>query len=436
MARIALYSLGCKVNQAENEELAAGLRELGHAIINDPSAADLCVVNTCAVTAESERKSRKLIRMLERRGAAAIAAAGCCAQVSPRDLQDLPGVVAVIPNERKEGWLRELQSLLPSAPAGGNSCAPRRMRALIKVQDGCERRCSYCIVPRARGGERSRPLAQVMSQVRRSLRSGTGEIVLCGVNLGRYASETGGDLASLVRAVLSAGEGFRVRLSSLELEDLREEWMEEWSRDARVCPHLHLPLQSGDDGVLADMGRGYGAREYLEAAARLRAVWPAAALTTEVMVGYPGEDERAFGNTLRGLAAAAPARVHVFRFSPRPGTAAWGRVDAARPREVQERSARLRALAESWRLGYIEGHGGEGRELLVERLARVGGMSCAYGTTEDFIKGVLPGARTDLRAGELLAVEIRGHADGLALLAARRAEEGEAPAGGRGGRRG
>lgn len=428
MAKVAVYTLGCKVNQAESDELREGLAASGHAIVQDPSDADLCVVNTCTVTAESDRKCRKLIRMLARRGAKSIVAAGCYAQISPEDLRVLPGVVAVIPNERKDDWRQEIDSLLPPA-AVVSGAWQRRSRAFIKVQDGCERGCSYCIVPKARGAERSRGIPQVISGLTSCLEAETGELVLCGVNLGRYKDEEEGDLASLVRGVLSAGDAYRVRLSSIEMEDLQAEWIEEWSGNPRVCPHLHLPLQSGDGAVLADMGRGYGPQEYLEAVGTLRSVWPCAALTTEVILGYPGEEEASFRNTLEVLERARPSRVHVFRFSPRPGTGAWGRDDAVPPCVTAERSEKLRALAERWRLGYIEERVGEKRNLLVERLKDEGGEKTAYGTTEDFIKGVAPGVQGGVREGELLPVEIRGLKEGRALLKAQRGQEHEAHAG-------
>lgn len=421
MADVAVFTLGCKVNQAESDELKDGLEQAGHRIVTDAAAAELCVVNTCTVTAESDRKCRKLIRMLERKGAPVVVA-GCYAEVSPGDLAGLPGVMRVIPNGRKQGWLAEIVSLLPEegstrAPEGrGGGMRQRRARAFIKVQDGCERGCSYCIVPRARGRERSRPIGEVVRAVAGCLEAGNGELVLCGINLGRYGRDGGADLALLVREVLAAGEGFRLRLSSIELEDLRVEWLEEWAADGRVCPHLHLPLQSGDEGILRDMGRGYGPREFASAVRAMRKAWPGAALTTEVMVGYPGEDEAAFLRTVEALKEAMPARVHVFRFSPRPGTRAWGRGDMVCADATERRSAVLRELAEEWRLGYIEGRRGETRDLLVEKVSRRDGEDIAYGTTEDFIKGAAPCTGEGLRPGETLAVEVRGVSGGMALL--------------------
>jgi threonylcarbamoyladenosine tRNA methylthiotransferase MtaB len=416
MADVAVYTLGCKVNQAESDELKSGLEEAGHGIVSDPAAADLCVVNTCTVTSESDRKCRKLVRMLGRRGACLIVVAGCYAEVSPTDLEGLPGVVRVLPNERKDGWLSEIMSLLPDRKETQARSWPRRARAFIKVQDGCERGCSYCIVPLARGLERSRPLSEVLETVSKCLDTGTGELVLCGINLGRFKQGQGEDLAFLVREVLSAGEGFRVRLSSLELEDLRMEWIEEWSRNSRVCPHLHLPLQSGDAGILRDMGRGYSPGDFLAAAEALRASWPEAALTTEVIVGYPGEDEESFRHTVEVLEKARPSRVHVFRFSPRPGTKAWDREDRTATTEIEKRSAKLRELAEELRLGYIEGRRGEMRDMLIEKRVEIADEAIAYGTTEDFIKGVVRHFKKDMRAGETLAVEICGVCNGRALL--------------------
>ncbi len=418
MADLALFTLGCKVNQAESDELRADLEESGHRVVADPAAADLCVVNTCTVTAESDRKSRKLIRMLARRGASRIVAAGCYAEVCPQELSVLPGVVRVIPNTRKHAWLEEIESLLPDRRHTDAASPPRRSRVFLKVQDGCERLCSYCIVPRARGRERSRPLAEVLGALSRCRETGTGEVVLCGVNLGRYGRGEEEDLAFLVREVLAAEGGHRVRLSSIELEDLRMRWIEEWSGEPRICPHLHLPLQSGSAEILGDMGRGYGPRDFLAAVDRIRSLWPVAALTTEVMVGYPGEDEVCFRETLDVLEAARPARVHVFRFSPRPGTKAWGRGDRADAALVEERSAVLRRMAEKSRLQYIAERRGEKRGMLVERITVRGGERIAYGTTEDYIKGVTHGLAADVREGRVLAVEIYGVEEGRALLRA------------------
>lgn len=414
MGKVALYYLGCKVNQAENEELAAGLLRLGHKLVKDPAEADLCVVNTCTVTAESDRKCRKLIRGLERRGARGLVVAGCYAEVDPGALRSLPGVLALVPNREKGAWLERIHSMLPP-PEQGEAWVGFRSRGFIKVQDGCERRCSYCVVPRARGPERSRPPGEVLEVASSLLRRGCRELVLCGVNLARYGREFGYHLGELVRDLLSLQEGFRVRLSSMELEDLRMEWVEEWAHEEGVCPHLHIPLQSGDDRILEDMGRGYRASYFLEFAERLRETWPRAALTTEVIVGYPGEDHRAFQRTVEVLEEAMVSRVHVFRFSPRPGTRAWERRDEVVAGEAEKRSEHLRLLAEEWRLGYIRRHLGEERQLLVEAAAVREGEKVLLGNTEDYVKALLhPGTPTPA-LGSVVRVRLEGVNDGRAL---------------------
>ncbi len=416
MADVAVFTIGCKVNQAESEELRAGLLRAGHGIVCDPSRADLCVVNTCSVTAESDRKCRKLVRLLARRGAAAIVVAGCYAEVSPEDLARLPVVVRVLPNARKDAWLDEITSLLPAGGGGPSRAAPGRVRAMIKVQDGCERACSYCIVPRARGRERSRAPGEISQEVARARERQVREIVLCGINLGRYSRGQGMGLDWLVRELLRVGDDFRIRLSSIELEDLRMRWLEEWAACGRVCPHLHLPLQSGDGEILRDMGRGYVRGDFLEAARFLREVWPHAALTTEVMVGYPGESASAFRRTLEVLEASRPARVHVFRFSARPGTRAWGRSDTVDGAESGRRSAMVRELAEELRLRYIEERRGEKRGLLVEKLVERNGAVMALGTTEDFIKGTVTGPPAGTETGDIMDAEILGVIGGRARL--------------------
>jgi threonylcarbamoyladenosine tRNA methylthiotransferase MtaB len=273
-------------------------------------------------------------------------------------------------------------------------------------------------VPRARGRERSRPKEEVAAQTRKWLSRGVEEIVLCGVNLGRYRQEGGYDLASLVRDVLATAGRFRVRLSSIEPEDLKEEWVEEWAAQSRVCPHLHLPLQSGDDAILSDMGRGYSSADYMSAVDETRSAWPQVALTTEVIVAYPGESIAAFERTVAVLRKVAPARLHVFRFSPRPGTGAWEKKDGVAAEESERRSAVLRAMAEDWRTGYIEVHRGERRELLVERISERNGGRTAVGTTEDYIKGALMRPPASTLPGKVVDVSICGLERGMAELKA------------------
>lgn len=416
MGKVAIFTLGCKVNQAECEELAMRLSSRGHALVTNPRECDVCVVNTCTVTAESDRKTRKLLRMLHRRGAPCLVAAGCYAQVHPRACERIPGVSLVLPNSRKMGWEAEIAALLPPPQDNPGEFAGLRTRGFLKVQDGCEKGCSYCIVPLARGPERSRPAEQVKEVASGYLRRGCGELVLSGVNLGRYGTGTDGDLAALVRDLLAWAEGFRLRLSSIEPDDLRWEWIREWSEEKRVCPHLHLPLQSGDPDILREMGRGYLPEHFLDLAAEVRRTWPRAAITSEVIVGYPGESRDAFRRTVEVLERAGVSRVHVFRFSPRPRTRAWDRREEVDASEAERRSAHLRRLAEKWRLGYMERHLGETRELLVEKKTHREGQRIAVGTTEDYIKAFLVDPPPGLEEGRRLKVSLEAVRDGWALV--------------------
>lgn len=416
MGRVAIFTVGCKVNQGESEELKMFLAGEGQVICSDPAEADLCVVNTCTVTAESDHKCRKLIRLLGRRGAKAIMVAGCYGEIAAGELERLPLVVEVIGNGGKQDWGRRVMRLLGEQPGGAQEVAGlSRTRAFIKVQDGCERKCSYCIVPKARGNEWSRPVREVLSVARKWLDVGSGEVVLCGINLGRYRPEPGIDLDALVREVLALGEGFRLRLSSIELEDMDGSWLEKWAQDKRICPHLHLPLQSGDPDILKDMGRGYRPEDFLSACRSARRAWPGLALTTDAIAGYPGESAGAFKATMRVLAEAGPARVHVFPFSARPGTAAFARDGRVAAAVVRERCGQLRRLAEECRLSYAKQRIGGRAQLLVERI-REGGERVALGTTEDYLKAVLPRVPPEVRPGSLIAARVAAVSDGVAVL--------------------
>jgi threonylcarbamoyladenosine tRNA methylthiotransferase MtaB len=416
MGRFAVYTVGCKVNQAESEELRAELVERGHSPVSDPSEADLCVVNTCLVTAESERKTRKLIRALKRKGAGRVLAAGCYPQVKREELMASTGVDYVLPNSRKDLWAEYVAALLPPGEEGEKDSRTTRTRGFIKVQDGCERRCSYCIVPAARGPERSLSPREAAAKAERWLCRGVKELVLCGVNLGRYEGGPGYDLGGLVRYLLRLGEGFRIRLSSIEPEDLQSRWFLEWMESGRVCPHVHLPLQSGSAETLRDMGRGYNPEEYLELVEELRAVWPSATLTTEVIVGYPGETDDAFADTWRVLERASPSRLHVFRFSPRPGTPAWEKRESVDTREAAERSLLLRNWARKERLRYAASRRGGDCAVLVEKVKRQGAGWTAEGTTEDYLKARIMNLDFPAKPGGLIKGRICAVDGDVAIL--------------------
>lgn len=392
MPKVALVNIGCKVNQAELDELALDLSRAGVEIARFPEEADICILNTCTVTGESDRKCRKAVNSLLSRGARLVVA-GCFAQRFREELKDRPGVLAVLDNPEKRDWFYRIMEILERHP-----CRERKMigkseglsrfrtRGFLKIQEGCSRFCSYCIVPMVRGRERSVDPEEVLRRARALIERGVGELVICGTNLGRY-SWKGMDLAGLVSRLCSLEGDFRVRLSSIEPEDLKEEWVLEWERSGRVCPHLHLPLQSGSQRILSDMGRGYGPRDYLELWQRISRAWPGCVLTTEVIVGYPGETEEDFLDTVELVRMLRPVKLHVFRYSPRPGTMAAGRSDQVDAATKARRSRRLIDLGDRMRREYMLKRLGGVCRMVVEEIRAQGATLVARGTTEDYLKG-------------------------------------------------
>ena len=417
---VYLESLGCRLNQSEVESLVTRFAEGGHLVVGDPAQADVCVVNTCAVTAEAERKSRRRARALARANPQArIAVIGCYATLAPQRCGALPGVAWVVPNVDK-GRTAEIvgpaplfsHPHLPSPDLGrgdGVRRAPCRTRAFVKVQDGCDNHCTYCIVRLLRGPACSQPVADVVAKVQSLVESGCQEVVLTGVNLGSYGCDLGmsGGLQTLAEALLHHTDLPRLRFSSLEPWDLEEDFFRLWE-DPRLCRQLHLPLQAGCDATLRRMGRRVTTAEFARLAGAARAIVPDVAVTTDVIVGFPGEDEVAFRASCDFVSAMDFARLHVFRYSPRPGTAAV-RLPAQVPREL--RDARARAMRE---LGAEQAHRFRqrfvGREMMVLWEQRLDG-GLWTGLTDNYLRVVTHrgnNLRNRLTATRLLAVQ-NGH---------------------------
>jgi threonylcarbamoyladenosine tRNA methylthiotransferase MtaB len=337
MARFSVQFLGCKVSHTDAQELRERLVADGHE--ESSEALDVAVVNTCCVTNEAVRKSRQVARRAAR-GAERVYVTGCAARL-PSAFEGLPTNVRVVdlPGERTPAFV--------AGDVGAIGCVRAdvgldRVRAFVKVQDGCSFSCRFCVIPRVRGPSRSRAAAAVLAEVRRRVEQGHREVVLTGINLGCYRDrEAGYDLARLIRVAGRTPGLARLRLSSLEVNHLHQALLAAMGDTPTVSPHLHVPLQSGDDRILAAMGRRYTVSTYL------RRVGAAAGvnLTTDVIVGFPGEDERAFEHTLETVEAAGITKVHVFPYSPRPGTRTEAE-DTVPPQVKKERGARLRALSD------------------------------------------------------------------------------------------
>ncbi|MEJ2189988.1 MAG: tRNA (N(6)-L-threonylcarbamoyladenosine(37)-C(2))-methylthiotransferase MtaB, partial [Acidobacteriota bacterium] len=353
--RIRLESIGCRLNAGEIDAMARRLAAAGHRSVGPGERAHLCILNTCTVTAIASKKSRQLIRQLRRsEPEASIVATGCEVEMSP-DRSLAAGVDLVVGNANKDrlldlvrdsGILREEdQEPEESTPFGPGEST--RTRAFLKIQDGCDNRCAFCIVTIARGAGRSRPAKSVLDEVRSLCQLGYQEVVLSGVHLGSYGHELGDrrGLERLVRRILGETDIPRLRLSSLEPWDLARPFFKSFA-NPRLQPHLHLPLQSGCDATLRRMARRTSERDYSGLVAAIRAAVPDVAISTDVMVGFPGESEEEFARSLAFVEKMAFSRLHIFRYSRREETAA-----ASMPGQVPgpiaaERSHRMHALGE------------------------------------------------------------------------------------------
>jgi threonylcarbamoyladenosine tRNA methylthiotransferase MtaB len=407
---VYLQSLGCRLNQSELEHLARRFVAAGHIVVNDPTLADVCVVNTCAVTAEAERKSRHRARSLARTNPEArIAVVGCYATLAPQRCTALPGVAWVVSNDEKE---RTVEIVAPSSPTRspreveGQSAARLRTRAFVKVQDGCDNHCTYCIVRSLRGPSRSRPVADVIVETESLVEAGCREVVLTGVNLGAYGRDLGlsNGLAALVGALLARTGLPRLRLSSLEPWDLDEAFFELW-QNPRLCRQLHLPLQAGCDETLRRMGRRITTGKFTGLVNAARAAVPDLAVTTDVIVGFPGEDEHAFRASCDFVAAIEFARLHVFPYSPRPGTPA-ARLPDQVGRDVRDaRAHAMRELGDGQALRFRQRFVGRKVMVLWEQRRR---DDLWTGLTDNYLR-VVARAESDfhnrLAAARLLSVQ-------------------------------
>lgn len=349
--KVFLDSVGCRLNQSEIESYARQFIAAGHSLVPSPEQADLVVVNTCTVTAAAAADSRGKIRQAARAGAGEVVVTGCWSTLDPVSARELPAVSRLVPNGEKDHLVADLLKLpqdtfdlepVARQPVPG---ARLRTRAFIKVQDGCDNRCTFCVTTLARGSGRSRPVEHVLADIRAALEGGCQEIVLTGVHLGSWGQDLspGRHLGDLVAEVLRRTDVPRVRLSSLEPWDLAADFFSLW-KDPRLCRHLHLPLQSGCAETLRRMARKTTPEAYAGLVDAARKAIPGVAITTDVIVGFPGESEAEYAASLAFVAAMQFAGGHVFTYSARPGTVA-ARMPAQVPHPLRkERNAQMRAV--------------------------------------------------------------------------------------------
>jgi threonylcarbamoyladenosine tRNA methylthiotransferase MtaB len=437
VASFAVKFLGCKVSQADAMLARRALLAAGH-IEAPESEAELHVINTCCITGEAEAKSRQSVRRSLRSGQVSQVFVGGCAvnlnaaqfaaideRVTPYvgTADDVAGAMGaadtlgcvdlehdVLARERARGVAADVPPAGSNGPATGAHGPAARTRGFVKVQDGCDCHCAYCIIPTVRGPARSRPAGAILAEAAERVRAGQPEMVMTGISVGDYRDpERGLELGELMMAVARVPGVERVRLSSIEVIHVKDTLLEALATEPKVCPHLHVPMQSGDDAVLRAMGRHYTADEYLEHLERVRAAAPNVNVTTDVIVGFPTEDEAAFARTLDAVDAAQITRVHVFPYSPRPGTVAAGLGDRVEAAEKKRRSAVLRGRSElRSRLHRTARLGGPER-VLIDKIADT---QCS-GYTADYTRCYLPpgagprGALVDVECLDLQADGLR-----------------------------
>jgi threonylcarbamoyladenosine tRNA methylthiotransferase MtaB len=428
--RVAFCTLGCKLNQAETESLAAQFGQSGFELLSPDDAADVYVINTCTVTHIADGKSRHWLRLARRRNPQALViATGCYAQRSRQELAPFADVV--VDNIEKEHLLQIVQGLLrptpPSTPRKTTVChydqalsamsAPEtvcpitsslRTRSLIKIQDGCRGPCAYCIVPKVRPREYSLPASQIIDEVKQKGTLGYREVVLTGTKVGSYKDDST-DLRDLVQRILSDTGIERLRLSSLQPLEISSEFLALW-QDARLCAHFHLALQSGSESVLKRMRRSYSLDQYRRTVDLIREKIADAAVTTDIIVGFPGESDEEFKHSYSFCQQARFANIHVFPFSPRPETAAARMPDQIEEKTKQERNRRMLDLSRSCRRLFGEQFLGQTMPVLWEQEIRPG-TGIYSGLTGNYIRVFAQSEKplnNEIRPARL--VEFHGHA--------------------------
>ncbi|MEO5887509.1 MAG: MiaB/RimO family radical SAM methylthiotransferase [Anaerolineales bacterium] len=395
--KIFLDTIGCRLNQAEIESMARQFRGAGHEIVASAHMADMAVVNTCAVTNDAASESRSKIRQIGRAGVNQIIATGCWSTLQPKEAAALPNVLQVVSNTDKDRLVADAFNLQSSSlnlhPFDSEPISRqplpglhRRTRAFIKVQDGCDNHCTFCITTVARGQGRSRPLADVILDIHSALDGGAKEIVLTGVHLGSwgydlstaFTADSGSHLSDLIKAILNETDVPRLRLSSLEPWDLSADFFSLWASSSsfgkRLMPHLHLPLQSGCESTLRRMARKTTPESFRELAAAAREVMPDVALTTDIIAGFPGETEAEFAESLAFVTEMNFAGGHVFTYSPRPGTGAARMKGQIRPELRKKRNHILREALEESAKTYHQRFIGQTMSVLWESTSEVGDL--------------------------------------------------------------
>ncbi len=413
--RVHLAALGCRLNEAELEQWSREFIARGHQISPSPAESDLLVVNTCAVTGEAVRKSRKLLSRAHRDNPhAKLVVSGCYGTLDPRGAAAIDGVDLVIPNERKDDLVAETERRLdlhtmPVTAMEGEAAGlleRGRQRAFIKIQDGCRYQCTFCIVTAARGEERSRPITEIVAEINALHGEGVNEAVLTGVHLGGYGDDIGGDLGELIQAILRDTDIPRLRLGALEPWDLPAGFWERFA-DPRLMPHLHLPLQSGSDEILRRMARRCKTAEFTRLVEQARAAVDGFNITTDIIVGFPGESDDHWRRTMDYVEATGFGHLHIFAYSRREGTLAADLPNPVDEATIRRRSAELHALGRRLKREELQRQiGAEGEVLLEKPLSDDAQRWTGY--TPNYHRVAFTLAASEGEPGRIHPVRIRG----------------------------
>ncbi|OKZ66503.1 MAG: tRNA (N(6)-L-threonylcarbamoyladenosine(37)-C(2))-methylthiotransferase MtaB [Clostridium sp. 28_12] len=404
MKKVSFYTLGCKVNQYETNAMAQKFKESGYEIVDmNDDISDICIVNTCTVTNMSDRKSRhSLRRVKEKNPSAIIAAVGCYAQVAKNDLENMPEIDIVLGNEEKSNIVQYVEKFIENEKKlieiediatkkefedMGQITYTEKTRAFIKVQDGCNQFCSYCIIPYARGRVRSRNAESIIKEITQIAQNGIKEVVITGIHVASYGRDFGNEngLIELLEKINEIEGIKRIRLGSLEPKIITEEFMQRLSKLEKICHHFHLSLQSGCDATLKRMNRKYTTSEVKEIIERLRRYYDDVMLTTDIIVGFPGETEEEFETTYQFLKQAKLYKMHVFQYSPRKGTRA-----AVMPNQIdgnikEARSKKLIELSNENQKMYNQQLVGKEAEVLFEDKEVEDGITYFRGHTQNYV---------------------------------------------------
>ena len=383
--KIAIQTLGCKLNQAETESLRRQFVEAGYELVQNPGEADVYILNTCTVTRAADAKARHLLRSAHRQNPNVfIIATGCYAQRVPSELENIEGVNRVVDNNEKSNLLQVLK-IIPQKVQTIKTLtvadAPFRTRSFLKIQDGCQNYCAYCVVPFVRVSETSVPPDSIINEIKLREAEGCQEIVLTGTRVGGY-NFSGLDLRGLLQRILVETKISRIRLSSIQPQEISPELITLWKNN-RLCPHFHLSLQSGSAGVLERMNRRYSPEDYQNVLDLIRQEVPAVAITTDVIVGFPGETDKEFEESLTLCKEFGFTRIHVFSYSPRTGTEAALMKGQVPEKIKKERSRRMLALAEESARKFKERFAGQSLDVLWEKQTEDGDWT---GITGNYIR--------------------------------------------------